>query len=145
MMRSTRQRSAIRAAIEAAGRPLLPQEVLEAAQTEVPALGIATVYRSLRMLLDEGAIQVVNLPGDNPRYEPAQVAHTHHHHFQCRTCDRVFDVHDCPGDVQRLAPKGFVVEAHELVLYGTCADCSRRGERTRTRQGASPGPVLKGR
>ncbi len=122
MERSTRQRTAIRAAIEAAGRPLSPQEMLEAAQAEVPALSLATVYRNLKTLVDEGDITTVTLPGDSPRYEPAQ--HAHHHHFQCTTCKRVFDVHDCPGDLARLAPKGFTVESHELTLYGRCDTCA---------------------
>ena len=49
MERNTRQRSAIRDVIARAERPLLPQEVLDAAQTLVPGLGIATVYRNIRM------------------------------------------------------------------------------------------------
>ena len=122
MERSTRQRTAIRAVIEAAGRPLSPQEMLEAAQAEVPALSLATVYRNLKTLVDEGDITAVTLPGDSPRYEPAQ--HAHHHHFQCTSCKRVFDVHDCPGDLARLAPKGFTVESHELTLYGRCDACA---------------------
>lgn len=128
MERSTRQRSAIRSVIDAAGRPLSPQEVLETAQAEVPALGIATVYRNLKMLVDEGAIAIVTLPGDNPRYESAE--HAHHHHFQCTLCKRVFDVHACPGNLAQLAPKGFTVEHHELTLYGRCEECARsRGPR----------------
>ena len=51
MERSTRQRTAIRDALEAAQRPLLPQEVLDAAQAQVPSLGIATVYRNLKQLV----------------------------------------------------------------------------------------------
>lgn len=121
MERSTRQRSAIRAAIEQAQRPLLPQEVLAAAQAEVPGLGIATVYRNLKALLDEGEVKLVALPGENPRYEA--VGHGHHHHFQCTACERVFDVHACPGDLSRLAPAGFTVEDHELTLYGRCREC----------------------
>ena len=119
--RSTRQRSAIRAVIEAAGRPLSPQEVLEAAQLVVPALSLATVYRNVKALLDSGEISAVSLPGDNPRYESAR--QEHHHHFQCTRCLRVFDVHDCPGDLAALAPAGFSVERHELTLYGRCSDC----------------------
>jgi Fur family transcriptional regulator, ferric uptake regulator len=122
MERSTRQRTAIHAVIEAAGRPLSPQEVLEAAQAEVPALSLATVYRNLKLLTDAGDVAAVSLPGDSPRYEPAR--HTHHHHFQCTECKRVFDVHHCPGDLAQLAPKGFTVEHHELTLYGRCADCA---------------------
>jgi Fur family transcriptional regulator, ferric uptake regulator len=125
MKRATRQRTAIRAAIEAAGRPLSPQEVLEGARAEVPALGLATVYRNLRLLLDDGEIQGVNLPGDNVRYE--LTGHAHHHHFQCLHCDRVFDIHACPGDLSRLAPEGFSVERHDLTLYGICRDCRQAG------------------
>lgn len=119
--RSTRQRTAMRTAIEAAGRPLTPQEILELAQAEVPALGMATVYRNLKSMADAGEIEAVVLPGDAPRYESAHIAH--HHHFQCNACKRVFDVHQCSDDLNRMAPKGFVVETHALTLYGQCGDC----------------------
>lgn len=122
MERNTRQRAAIREAIAQAERPLLPQEVLDAAQPLAPGLGIATVYRNLKALVDEGELQTVNLPGENPRFELA--GHQHHHHFQCTRCERVFDVHACPGDLSRLAPQGFTVEAHDLTLYGRCKDCA---------------------
>jgi Fur family ferric uptake transcriptional regulator len=121
MERDTRQRAAIRDALAAASRPLLPAEVLQAAQAAVPGLGIATVYRTLKALVEEGELQPVRLPGENPRFE--RVGHQHHHHFQCRQCQRVFDVHACPGDLGRLAPQGFRVEDHELTLYGRCRDC----------------------
>jgi len=120
--RSTRQRAAMRAAIEAADRPLLPQEICEMAQAQVPALGIATVYRNLKLMVDAGEIEPVVLPGDSARYEPTHRGH--HHHFQCNECKRVFDVHDCPGNLDRLAPKGFTVEHHELTLYGRCNLCA---------------------
>ncbi len=122
MERNTRQRSAILDAISRADRPLLPQEVLEAAQHLVAGLGIATVYRNLKLLVQEGQVQAVNLPGENPRFELA--GHQHHHHFQCRQCQRVFDVHACPGDLGRLAPQGFIVEDHDLTLYGRCKECT---------------------
>lgn len=128
MERNTRQRSAIRDAIALADRPLLPQEVLEAAQHDVPGLGIATVYRTLKALVEEGELQSVNLPGDNPRFEV--VGHQHHHHFQCRQCQRVFDVHACPGDLSRMAPQGFTVEDHDVTLYGRCRDCALPAAKT---------------
>jgi Fur family ferric uptake transcriptional regulator len=133
--RSTRQRSAIREALQTAQRPLLPQEVLAAAQAQVPGLGIATVYRSLKALLDDGVIRLVALPGENPRYETLE--HGHHHHFQCTHCERVFDVHACPGDLSRLAPAGFTVEDHDLTLYGRCREC-QPATRARPRPGPSP-------
>jgi Fur family ferric uptake transcriptional regulator len=127
--RASRQRDAIRQALVQAGRPLLPTEILAAAQIEVPALGIATVYRNLKQLAEAGEIQSVELPGEAPRFEPG--GHHHHHHFSCTVCHRVFDVHACPGDMQKLAPPGFAVERHELTLYGRCGECAapRSGRR----------------
>lgn len=125
MERNTRQRAAILDAISRAGRPLLPREVLQSAQRALPGLGIATVYRNLKALLAEGQLKVVDLPGENPRFEVA--GGQHHHHFQCTRCQRVFDVDACPGDLSGLAPPGFAVEDHDLTLYGRCKDCVPRG------------------
>jgi Fur family ferric uptake transcriptional regulator len=120
MERSTKQRSAIREALETADRPLLATEVLALAQRIVPSLGIATVYRTLKALVDQESLQVVELPGENPRFE---FAHGHHHHFSCKNCGRVFDIHACPGDFTKIVPPGFEVSDHELTLYGRCAEC----------------------
>ena len=132
MERATRQNTAIREAIESAGRPLSPTEVLDEARRHVAALGLATVYRNLKSLVDAGAIQVVTLPGEVARYEMAQ--HGHHHHFRCDACQRVFDVHQCPGDLAGLAPPGFAVARHEITLYGLCSDCrpAARGRAKKT-------------
>lgn len=113
---------AIRDAIARAQRPLLPQEILEAAQVQVPRLGIATVYRNLKSLVADGELNAVNLPGENPRFE--LTGHAHHHHFQCTRCQRVYDVHACPGDLAQLAPPGFTIEDHDLTLYGRCRACA---------------------
>ncbi len=125
MERSTRQRTAIRSVIDAAARPLSPQEILAAVRQSVPEIGIATIYRNLKLLIDEGTIEAVNLPGENPRYEMTHLVHHHHHHFHCMRCDRVFVVEGCPGAMDNLAPEGFLVERHELTLYGVCADCGK--------------------
>ena len=121
MQRQTRQRDAIRAALAAANRPLAPQEVLVAARAELPSLGIATVYRTLKALLDDGWLRAVELPGAPPRYEVA--GKSHHHHFHCRVCDGVFEVEACPGGIRGLLPGGFRLERHEIILYGLCAHC----------------------
>lgn len=124
MKRMTRQKKAIYDVLEAAQRPLTPQEVLEKAERQGQQLSIATVYRNLKTLLEEGEIHGVTLPGENLRYELLDAAEHHHHHFQCTDCQRVFDVHDCPGGMESMAPPGFRVERHELILYGLCDACA---------------------
>lgn len=121
MQRSTKQRAAIKQAMTQADRPLTPQEVLELAQATLPGLGIATVYRTLKAMADDGLLHEVHLPERTPMYEVAH--HGHHHHFECTVCQRVFDVHACPGNLASLAPPGFLVDSHEITLYGRCSDC----------------------
>ena len=123
MERRTQQRDAIRSVIGSAKRPLSPHEVLEAARVAVPALGMATVYRNLKLLVAEGAAQIISLPGESARYEMKELAH--HHHFQCTTCSRVYDIPGCPGNLRRLAPRGFRVDHHDVTLYGRCSDCGK--------------------
>jgi Fur family ferric uptake transcriptional regulator len=127
LARRTAQRAAIRRAFEGAARPLSPAEALAAAQAEVPALGLATIYRNIKSLLDEGWLAEVPLPGAPSRYEVA--GKHHHHHFRCRVCDRVFEVEACPPDLRRLVPRGFLLDGHDITLLGRCADCARQRRR----------------
>ncbi|MEN2981218.1 MAG: transcriptional repressor [Thermus sp.] len=122
MERSTRQRRAIREAFLEAGRPLSPQEVLDLARRKVPSLGLATVYRTLRGLVEEGFLTPVSLPGEPPRYEPA--GRGHHHHFLCRLCGRVFELLGCDLALERYLPPGFQAEGHEVTVFGRCPECA---------------------
>jgi Fur family ferric uptake transcriptional regulator len=122
--RSTRQRRAIAKALEDAGRPVTPEELLVLAGREVPRLGIATVYRAIRDLRAEGSVVAVEVAGHPTCFESAH--HGHHHHFHCRLCRTVFEVHACASDIAAMAPKGFRLEDHEIVLRGLCSDCAAR-------------------
>lgn len=101
----------------------------------IPGLGMATVYRNLRTMEEDGILQAVLLPGQSPMYE--FVTQEHHHHFKCTACARVFDVHKCPGDLAGLAPPGFVVDRHDIVLYGQCPDCRPAPRRSAAKKAQS--------
>lgn len=118
--RQTRQQSAIRDAFLASDRPLSPQEVFDDAHNRIPGLGLATVYRHLKALVESGWLIPVELPGQPPRYELG--GKRHHHHFHCRSCGRLFDIPGCPGRLS--VPTGFKVEDHEITLYGRCPECA---------------------
>lgn len=124
LKRNTRQRELLRAVFLAAGRPLSPLELVDAAQADLPTLGMATVYRALKDFVEEGWLIPVNVAGGT-RYELAKIGH--HHHFHCQDCDKAYDIHGCAGDVTRLVPQGFVIANHELTISGTCSDCASQG------------------
>ena len=122
MKRETHQREAIRKALLNAGRPLSINELFELAQNDVAGLGIATVYRYLKALQTEEWIVQVDLPGQPSRWEVSPQAH--HHHFLCRTCDKLFEIHDCPEDLMHLLPEGYTLEEHDILLRGQCDACT---------------------
>jgi Fur family transcriptional regulator, ferric uptake regulator len=124
MKRETQQKNSIWKALSGAGRPLTVREVLDIARKETATLGIATVYRNIKYFQEEGFIAEVELPGQTPRWEIKPVSH--HHHFLCRNCDKIFEIKDCPEDLNRLLPAGYTLEEHEIFLKGICKNCNRK-------------------
>lgn len=124
--RDTRQREVISRLLQAAEGPLDVPELHRRALSELPKLGVATVYRTLKLLQEQGAAHMVTLDGEN-LYEAS--GRGHHHHFSCRACQRVFTLHTCPVALPAgtVYPGGFVVEAHEVTLYGVCPECVQSG------------------
>lgn len=121
--RSTRQRKAIEDALSHAERPMTPEELLASARGGVPNMGIATVYRALKDLRAAGDVVAVEVAGHPTCYESAHRGH--HHHFHCRVCQHVFEVEACAHGINAMAPVGFRIEDHEIVLRGLCAACAR--------------------
>ena len=121
MERNTIQRRAIYRAFEEVGRPMGPAEIFDAARPHAPGIGIATVYRTIKRLLEEGWLAQVELPGEAPRYEISGKGH--HHHFRCDKCNKVYDLKGCPNAFKQILPKGFALERHEIYLFGRCQAC----------------------
>lgn len=120
-VRQTRQLKAIHDVLSDTNRAMSIEEIHHAAQAREEGLGIATVYRTIKALVDEGTVVAINLPGEGARFELAGKGH--HHHFQCHKCGRVFETRACLGDLRRLVPRQFQLTGHEIVLYGRCAEC----------------------
>ncbi len=129
MVRDTRQREAIRRTLAEARRPLSVSELYELAQAKVAHLGMATVYRNLKSLQAGAEVVRVELPGRPPRWELAPGSH--HHHFLCRTCNRLYEIESCPADLQRLLPRGYILEEHDILLRGQCQTCALGNSRPR--------------
>ncbi|MFT7677661.1 MAG: Fur family ferric uptake transcriptional regulator [Planctomycetota bacterium] len=122
MIRMTHQRRAILNVLESAERPLSPQEILADSSASGADISLTTVYRTLKAVVEAGRAVAVEFVGQAPRYELSGLEH--HHHFLCESCDRLFDIPGCPGSLAGLAPKGFTVRAHDLLLIGQCESCA---------------------
>jgi Fur family ferric uptake transcriptional regulator len=120
--RNTRQRNVIRAVFDGAERPLSIEEVLALAQRARKRVSLSTVYRFVRSLVDDGSLDVIELPGQGAYYELAGKAH--HHHFSCIRCGRAYELDGCVRIEDLVLPKGFSAVSHDLSVAGVCAACT---------------------
>ena len=121
MRRKTNQKNAIEEVFRQQDRPLGIEEIVMSGRRIVESLNQATVYRNLKLLVERGWLRKINTPELGSLYERAGKGH--HHHFQCRFCDHLFEIPGCTMKEEQPAPPGFVIEGHEVFLFGICSAC----------------------
>lgn len=120
--RYSRQRETIYQAVLASRAHPTAEMIHEQLRETLPQLSLGTVYRNLRLLVEEGRLQ--ELGGSTARFDGVTAPHTH---LRCKGCGRVLDLEDVPYDpaLDRLAERtGAVIEAHSLVFTGLCPACA---------------------
>ena len=121
MKRKTNQRNAIQAVFLRNDHPMGIDEILRNGRRMVGSLNQATVYRNLKLMVTKGWLKKIDTPALGTLYERAGKGH--HHHFQCRSCAHLFELPGCSLNEPPSAPPGFVVEGHEVYLFGICSSC----------------------
>ncbi len=90
-----------------------------------PTISLATVYRNLNLLADNGIITRINGLDGFMRFDH----NTHnHYHFICSKCNKVYDVdyEIAPDLAIKLTNKtGFIVESCQISFKGICKDCKK--------------------
>ena len=90
----------------------------------VSGVGRATVYRTIKLLVDSGALCKLAMPDGAPKYSLARIGH--HHHTVCVRCGAVGEFRD--STVERMLRSlsrdidGEIV-GHRMEVYVTCSDC----------------------
>jgi Fur family ferric uptake transcriptional regulator len=87
-------------------------------------VGLTTVYRTLSLLHERGAVDTFSHHAGELCYRLC--ADDHHHHLVCTGCHRVVELPDCDLEpwVKRSAKRhGFTATDHEVEIRGLCADC----------------------
>lgn len=143
-LRQTEQRQAIAATFFSfEGHPNI-DELYARIRDAHPSIGQATVYRTIKLLVDSGLAHERQFGDGTTRYEAVHEDDEHHDHLVCNDCGHIFEFHH--EEIERLqdviaGSHGLEVTDHKMVIYGRCiADpCPRRPARrarsstTRTR------------
>ena len=91
------------------------------------AIGLATVYRALQAMVEDGEVDVLRTADDGESvYRRCSTGH--HHHLVCRTCGTATEIDGGAAErwTQAIAAEhGFTAASHVLEVFGTCAACTR--------------------
>ena len=124
--RITPQREMIIGAIAHSGCHMTADEVFEAVQAQTSAISIATIYRTLDFLFEQGLISRCTGPEGQVIY--ATLKHGPHVHLICRRCGHEIEDDDCSiaplGDycAERY---GFILDQQHIALFGVCPECQK--------------------
>src|SRR3954452_8868172 len=122
--RVTAQRVVIHEVLHELGTHATAETVLGAVSGRLPGIALPTVYATLDLLEELGAVRRVAIPGGpalfDPRVDP-------HHHLVCRSCGSTYDLDAAVARAPALRAaggEGFDVRHAEVVVSGLCRTCA---------------------
>lgn len=128
MRKQSHQRDLILATVKNTETHPTAASVYDAVRKTEPTVSLATVYRNLALLRDEG--QLISFKTEDGvehfdgRTEP-------HQHFRCLTCGKIYDAFLTPDlqiAKQMEQSLGCRVDGYTLLFYGQCKHCKAVGE-----------------
>lgn len=130
--RLTGPRRAVADLIRAQTGHFTAADLVAAAERRRLGIGRATIFRSLDLLTELGAVERIDLPSGEHAYVGCEPAH--HHHVVCSRCGRTSEIDDAGlrafvDDVARRT--GYAIDAHRLELFGLCPACTAVGTAAR--------------
>ena len=121
--RNTQQRNIILEAVRSRCDHPDAEAIYNQVSKQNPNISLATVYRNLAVLADEGQINHIKLPGTD-RFD---LKTEDHYHFICEKCGRFLDF---PIEYNKALDKrvesGFVIHSHQTLFKGLCPECAKK-------------------
>lgn len=126
-LRTSSQRNAVLSIMGNEKKHYTVEEIYEIAKRSDSGIGIATIYRTVRLLCNAGIAREIHLLNEVTRYELITDS-SHHDHLICVNCGMFVEVSSeiIEKEQSRIALQhGFNLTNHNLVLYGICKKCSK--------------------
>lgn len=96
-------------------------EIYLALSPTMPTLSKTTVYNTLDIFVERGAVKSLLIDEKNARYDVDVSAHAH---FICRSCGSIHDIFNVsPSLFQKPTSKSFFIDAVEISYSGICNKC----------------------
>ncbi len=124
-LKITRQRRGVLKAFLDCENHVSAEELYNTVTETESKIGLATVYRTLALLIRSGLASEMDFGDGQKRYEH-RYKHKHHDHMICTECGKIIEFNH--PSIEKLqeeiaAENGFTITSHKLDLFGNCADC----------------------
>ena len=124
----TRQRDRVAQVVFRSDDHLSVDGILRELKQQGEQVGIATVYRTLDLLVESGLVRAHEFGEGFRRYEP-MTTQAGHEHLICERCGRVVEFAN--ERLERMLPvladeQGFQHQRHRVEIYGVCRDCRQQ-------------------
>lgn len=128
MQRMTKQRKAVLDELTRISDFRSAQQIFEDLHVRGHRVGLATVYRSLQGLAEDGRVDTLRSSDGETLYRSCTTRH-HHHHLVCRECGFAEEIE--PSQIESwvdsiAAATGFSDVEHSFELFGVCSSCQGR-------------------
>lgn len=124
-VRVTPQRLFVLEALEQGGGHMTAEEIMRWAVRRYPAINLATVYRTLDLLIEVGLVAQIHLDAGATSFE--LVGASPHHHLVCEHCGAVIEMDETMFAALRdqlLATYGFLAQPRHMAIFGLCRVCA---------------------
>lgn len=124
--RVTKQRLAVSATLDRLEGFVSTQDLHRILHDEGASVSLATTYRILQSMAEEGLVDVLRTDDGEAVYRRCE-ATGHHHHLVCRRCGRAVDI-EAPAVetwASRVAREhGYTAIEHTVEVFGLCPECT---------------------
>jgi Fur family transcriptional regulator, ferric uptake regulator len=132
-LKSTRQRDVIVERFFSLDKHITADELLEEVREISPRIGYATVYRTLKLLVEQDLALPKDFGDGQTRYDPIFDQDPQHDHIICVDCRKIVEFTDevLDGRIEKLAAEmNYSIRRKRLELYAECGivDCPSRPE-----------------
>ena len=97
-------------------------KMYELVKEKFPSISLATIYKNINAMIDNGFLKEVKIIGQDSRYE---LNYGEHSHVVCRECGKVVDIEMESSELLKEASKKsrMSVDSSSMVFYGICKEC----------------------
>lgn len=90
---------------------------------ELPTLSKTTVYNVIKLYIEKGLVDEVNIGTNEKRYE---LIIDNHSHFICQVCNKIYDIPHICRPIDEDSIPGFEITGQEVNLKGICPKCKQK-------------------